>query len=77
MRTCYLSTVDNPFNPSTNYESWNAFDIENGYNSAQYLARIARTSNALTDKENEEEIERAIDEIIQLNPGIYRKIIET
>ena len=77
MRTCYLTTVDNPFKPSVNYESWNAFAIEKGYNSAQYLARIARTSNALTDKENEDEIERAIDEIIELNPGLYRKIIET
>ena len=46
-----------------------------GYNSSAYLARIAFTSDQLSDKENEKEIERAIDEIIKYDPfNLYVKI---
>ena len=70
-----LTTVDNPFNPFIDFDSWFMFDINSGYNSCQYLARIAKTSDSLSDRENDEEIERAIDQIIKYDPlGIYRKI---
>ena len=38
-----LSTIDNPFNPFDDFDSWFHYDIEKGYNSCSYLARIART----------------------------------
>lgn len=70
-----LSTIDNPFNPFKEFDSWFLFDVEKGYNCCSYLSRIARTSDQLTDKENDEEIERAIDEIIQHDfMGIYIKV---
>lgn len=51
------------------------FDEGKGYHSCSYLARIARTSDQLSDAENEQEIERAIDDIIKYNPlGIYKKV---
>lgn len=76
MRKCALTTFDNPFNPITDYDRWLQYDIEYGYNSSQYLARIAKTSETLTDYENELEIERAIDEIISNDPfDIYKKVI--
>ena len=72
-----LTTIDNPFNPFTNFEQWFDYDCEKGYYSCSYLARIAKTSDMLSEKENDEEIERAIDEIIQYNPlGIYVKVKE-
>lgn len=40
-----------------------------------YLARIARTSDALSDEENNEEVERAIDEIIKYDfRNVYKKV---
>jgi len=45
-----------------------------GYNSCAYLARIARISDQLSDAENEQELERAIDDIVKYDPlGIYKK----
>lgn len=70
-----LTTFDNPFNPFTEFKDWFLFDCEKGYNSCSYLARIARTSDALTEEENDEEVERAIDEIISLDfMHIYKKV---
>ena len=70
-----LSTVDNPYDPFDNFSSWYMYDVESGYNSCAYLARIAKTSEQFTDTENEEEIERAIDEIIQYDfRNIYVKV---
>ncbi len=74
---CMLTTIDNPFNPFKNFSEWFLFDVEKGYNSCDYLGRIARTSDALTDQENDEEVERAIDEIIKYDfLNIYKKIKE-
>lgn len=60
-----LTTVDNPYNPFDNFKSWFLFDVQKGYNSCSYLARIAKTSEIMSEQENNEEIERAIDEIIE------------
>lgn len=77
-RRCMLTTFDNPFNPFDNFDSWFLFDIEKGYNSCAYLARIAKTSELLSDYENDLEIERAIDEIIKHDVlNIYTKVYET
>lgn len=70
-----LTTVDNPFDPFDQFDSWLTFDLDKGYSSCSYLARIAKTSDQLSDEENSREIERAIDEIIKYDfRNIYRKI---
>lgn len=72
---CMLTTVDNPFDPFTQFDSWFLYDVEKGYNSCAYLDRIAKTSDQLSDEENVEEIERAIDEIIKYDfMNIYKKV---
>lgn len=74
-KSCMLTTFDNPFNPFEEFEKWLLFDVEKGYNSCAYLARIAHTSDQFTDEENDAEIERAIDEIISLDfMNIYKKV---
>jgi len=73
--TCMLTTFDNPFNPFEQFTSWLLFDMEKGYNSCAYLARIARTSDQLSEEENNLEVERAIDEIVKHDfRNIYKKV---
>ena len=70
-----LTTIDNPFDPFEQFTSWLLFDKEKGYNTCEYLARIAKVSDQLSDKENDDEIERAIDEIIKYDVlNIYKKV---
>ena len=72
---CALTTFDNPYDPFEQFSEWLLFDMEKGYNTCGYLARIARTSDALSDDENDYEIERAIDEIIRYDfMNIYKKV---
>ena len=69
-----LTTFDNPFDPFEQFDEWYLFDVVKGYNSCGYLARISRTSDAMTDEENAKEIERAIDEIVRNDPfNMYYK----
>ncbi len=65
MSTCMLTTIDNPFDPFEQFTSWMLFDKEKGYDSSERLMRIANISDDMTQKEVDEEIERAIDEIIK------------
>ena len=75
MEACALTTIDNPFDPFDQFDEWYNFDTNKGYNSCAYLDRIARTSNQLSDEENNREIERAIDEIIKLDfTHKYKKV---
>lgn len=74
-KECMLTTLDNPFDPFEQFDLWFSFDIEKGYYSCSYLARIVRLSDDMTEKEVNEETERAIDEILTLNPlNIYKKV---
>ena len=72
---CALTTIDNPYNPFENFNQWFLFDVQKGYDSCSYLARVARTSDQFTDYENKQEIERAIDEIIKYDfMNVYKKV---
>ena len=78
MTCCMLSTIDNPFNPFEDYSSWLMFDKEKGYDSAERLMRIAKVTDDMTQKEENEEIERAIDEIIKYDIlNVYVKVSKT
>ncbi len=77
MSACTLSTVDNPYNPFTNFDAWYRYDLDKGYNCCGLLARLAHTSDQLSDYENDREIERAVDEIVKFDPlNIYTKVRE-
>ena len=74
---CMHTTVDNPFDPFEQFTSWFMFDEEKGYHTCSYLGRIARTSDQLSEEENELENERAIDEILKYDfRNIYKKVVQ-
>lgn len=60
-----LTTVDNPFDPFDEFDQWFLFDIEKGYNTCGRLDRVSNITDDMTQKEIDEEVERAIDEIIK------------
>ena len=75
---CMLTTFDNPFDPFEQFTSWFMFDVEKGYNSCAYLARIAKLTDDMSDQEVSDEINRAIDEIIKYDfMNIYKKVEKT
>ena len=72
-----LSTIDNPYNPFTNWDEWCAYDTIHGYNCSNYLARVAHTSEAFSKPKNDRIIREAIDSIVKNDPiGIYIKVYE-
>ena len=72
---CMLTTFDNPYDPFEQFTSWFLFDVEKGYNTCSYLARIAQLTEDMSEQETNAEIERAIDEIIKYDfMNIYKKV---
>jgi hypothetical protein len=71
-----LTTIDNPFDPYTDFDNWLAYDTEKHYNTCGLLARIANTSDALSDEENVIEIESAIDDFLSLDlTNTFKKLV--
>lgn len=70
-----LTTVDNPFDPFTQFDDWFAFDTAAGYNTSAFLARVVKTSDELSEADQSQAIEDAIEEIVRENvSGVYRKV---
>lgn len=76
MKVAMLTTTDNPFDPFDQFDDWFNYDEQKGYHSCSLLARIAKTSEELPENLNQIEIERAIDEICEINTlGIFKKVV--
>jgi len=76
IRDAMLTTIDNPFNPFTQFDEWKVWDEAQGYYTCEYLARIVRTSDELSETDEALAIEDAIDEIVKFNVlGIYKKVV--
>ena len=70
-----LTTVDNPYNPHTQFEAWYRYDVAHGHNSLALLARIAVVSDELSEADRDAAIKLAIDEIVRENvSGVHKKI---
>ena len=75
LREVTVTTIDNPFNPFEDFNSWFMFDIEKGYYTSSKLARLTNLEDNMTEKEENEEVERAVDELIEIDPlDIYIKL---
>jgi hypothetical protein len=70
-----LTTVDNPYNPFTEYKQWSAFDEARGHYTAQLLGRVVVTSDELSERDQDLALESAIDEIVYYNvSGVHMKV---
>lgn len=70
-----LTTVDNPFDPFTQFDEWMAYDHQLGYDTPSLLARVVMTSDELSETDQQLAIQYAIDEIATENvTGVYRKV---
>lgn len=70
-----LTTVDNPYDPFTEFDAWYIYDLSHGYDSLGLLARVAVTSDELSEADQSDAIELAIEEIVQENvSGIHRSV---
>lgn len=67
MTKLFVTTTDNPFSPFTQFDDWNDFDVAHGYHTCCYIDRIANTSHELSEQDNEDEINRAVKDIVRLN----------
>ena len=74
-KDCMLTTFDNPYNPFDDFTLWMMYDKEQGYNTCERLARIAKLSDDMSQDEIDAETDRAMDEIIFYDfLNIYKKV---
>ena len=72
-----LTTIDNPFSPFTEFQAWYSFDLAHGSDTPGFLARIVNTSDGLSETDQAQAIEFAIDEIVKENVnGVYKKVTQ-
>lgn len=70
-----ITTEDNPYDPRDDFPHWYAWDLEHGYNTCAYLARITTLLPGQPEILDDYEVERAINEIIEIhNGGFYKKL---
>ena len=60
-----LTTLDNPFDPFTDFTSWYMFDCEKGHNTSSRIARVANLNSEMSQKEVDDAMDRAIDLIVK------------
>jgi hypothetical protein len=75
MNDVMLTTIDNPFNPFTEFDAWFGFDEANGYHSCALLGRVVKTSDELSEEDERLAIVDAIEEIIKENLSGMHKIV--
>lgn len=70
-----LTTMDNPYDPFTQWDEWFAWDMNAGYHTPGLLARVARLGDDLPEGDQHLAIQQAIDEIVRENVlGVLRKV---
>lgn len=70
-----LTTVDNPYDPFTQWDEWYMWDLNAGYHTPGLLARMTYSSDELSEPDQYLIIQGAIDEIIKENvSGVHKKV---
>lgn len=70
-----LTTIDNPYDPITDFDNWYLYDEQKGYHTSSYLARLIKDSDDADPAFMEFQKEQAIDEILTMDQsGFYKKV---
>lgn len=69
-----LTTVDNPFNPFTDFDAWYNFDVRNHYDCCGLIDRFTKVDNKMNEIEIKEATIDAMNRIIDLHPQLYMKV---
>lgn len=76
-KPCYATTLDNMYNPFTEYDKWKAFDIEHKYYTNELLAIFSKHSINMEEDEFDACINDAVNMLLFMNPfGIHYKVYE-
>ena len=76
MANVRLTTIDNPYDPFTQWDQWYAYDtVQMGYYTSEYLARVTPWTPEMAPAVADALLEDTIDEICKLNLlGKYKKV---
>lgn len=78
MKACALTTIDNPWNPFTNFRDWYNYDESHDYGSCSIVDRLSHTTDDMTLVEEAKEIERAILSFVEADPtGLYIAVYDS
>jgi len=67
-----LTTVDNPYNPFTEWDKWYNYDYyEKGYDTCGYLARVAPSQGEVPDEFYDKLLQLYLEEIVE-NDVLHR-----
>lgn len=74
MGDVFITTYDNPFDYFTQFEEWLNFDRQMGYFTLEYVGRLARVADDMSDETERLELERVLDSILEWNGDMYKKV---
>lgn len=75
----FITTNDNPFNPFDQFDDWFRFDCDKKYFTCSYIDRVVQSFDEKrpSTKASEEDFDRAMKEIVEYNPYLYKVVRHT
>ena len=67
----FITTKDNPYDYWIQFDEWLSYDHLMGYNTLELLGRLVKSSDDLSEKQQEEEIQRAFCTMMRYNSNYY------
>ncbi len=75
-RRVAITTIDNPHDPIIDFPAWFTYDVTHGHNTSALLARLVISSDELSEPDQDDAVETAIDEMVRENvSGVFRKVV--
>ena len=72
-----LTTIDNPFNPFTEFDRWWKEDLLLGHDCCGLLANESNVSDVSSDEVNDKAIIEAMERIVKKEPMIYKIVYQS